>query len=61
MDQEISIDMLVNFIQANSKEELSRIIEEENDYQSMSSLSQSAAALERRSHRSPSISSTNSS
>jgi hypothetical protein len=32
MDMEISIDMLVNFIQANTKEELSRIIEEENDY-----------------------------
>jgi hypothetical protein len=58
MDQEISIDMIVNFIQANTKEELSRIIEEENDYQSMSSMS---GAMERRSHRSPSISSTNSS
>ena len=59
MDQEISIEMLVSFVQTNIKEELPKIIEEENDYMSMSSMSHSA--LERRSHRSPSISSTNSS
>ena len=60
MDQEISIEMLVGFISSSIKEELPRIIEEENDYMSMSSMSHSA--LERRSHpRSPSISSTNSS
>ena len=41
------------------KEELPRIIEEECDYQSMSSAT--AAGMERKSHRSPSISSTNSS
>jgi len=52
--------MLVNFIQSNIKEELPRIIEEENDYQSMSSYS-AAMGGDRRSHRSPSISSTNSS
>ena len=60
MDQEIDIDMIVKFIQGNIKEELPRIIEEENDNQSMSSMSHSNA-IERRSHRSPSISSTNSS
>jgi hypothetical protein len=59
MDQEIEMQMLVNFINTNIKEELPRIIEEENDNQSMSSMSHSG--LERRSHRSPSISSTNSS
>ncbi len=56
--------MLVNFISTNNKEELSKIIEEENDYQSMSSVSHSGAGglvMDRRSHRSPSISSTNSS
>jgi len=61
MDQEISIEMIVNFIKTNIKEELPKIIEEENDYQSMSSMSHSAAAMERRSRRSPSLSSTNSS
>ena len=53
--------MIVNFIKTNIKEELPKIIEEENDYQSMSSMSHSAAAMERRSRRSPSLSSTNSS
>jgi hypothetical protein len=38
MDQEISIEMLVDFIQINLKDELPKIIEEECDYQSMSSV-----------------------
>lgn len=32
MDQEISIEMLVDYLQLNLKEELPKIIEEENDY-----------------------------
>jgi hypothetical protein len=57
MDQEISIEILVDYLQMNLKEELPKIIEEECDYQSMSSLS----GMERKTNRSPSISSTNSS
>lgn len=38
MDQEISIDMLVDFIQLNLKEELPKIVEEIDDYHSISSL-----------------------
>ena len=54
MDQEISIELLVDFIQANVKEEgLPKIVEEEYEYRSMSSANKS--------HRSPSLSSTNSS
>lgn len=38
MDQEISIKMLVDFINMNLKEELPKIEEEINDYHSISSL-----------------------
>jgi hypothetical protein len=38
MDQEISIDLLIDYLELNVKEELPRIIEEECDYQSVSSL-----------------------
>ncbi len=38
MDQEISIEMLVDFIQLNLKEELPKIVEEMDDYHSISSL-----------------------
>ncbi len=38
MDQEISIDMIVDYLELNIKEELPKIIEEEYDYQSVSSL-----------------------
>jgi hypothetical protein len=38
MDQEISIELLVDYLELNVKEELPRIIEEECDYQSVSSL-----------------------
>ena len=40
MDQEISIELLVGYIQMNLKDELPKIIEEECDYQSMSSVGQ---------------------
>ncbi len=58
MDNEMDLDMLVKFIQNCLKEELPKIIEEENDCQSLSSMSHSALD---RGRRSPSISSTNSS
>jgi competence transcription factor ComK len=63
MDQEISIELLVDFIQITLKEELPRIVEEECDYQSMSSVGKTAGAsgIDRNTNRSPSISSTNSS
>jgi hypothetical protein len=54
MDQGIEMQMLVNFIDTNIKEELPRIIEEENDNQSMSH-----SGLQRNSPRRPSISSNN--
>ena len=38
MDQELSIELLVDYLELNVKEELPRIIEEECDYQSVSSL-----------------------
>ena len=38
MDQEISFEPLIKFIKDNLKEELPRIIEEDFDHQSMSSL-----------------------
>ena len=60
MNQEISFDPIIKFLQDNMKEELPRIMEEEFDYQSISSLGEQRgkgkAGL-----RSPSISSTNSS
>ena len=37
MNQEISFDPLIKFLQDNMKEELPRIMEEEFDYQSISS------------------------
>ncbi len=52
MDQEISIEMLVDFIQLNRKEELPKIVEEMDDYHSISSLG-GHQAVERRT-RSPS-------
>lgn len=65
MDQEISIEMLVDFIQMNLKEELPKIVEELDDYHSISSLGGAAAhqvaqVVERRT-RSPSQSSRTSS
>ena len=61
MDQELSIEMLVDYIQLNLKEELPKIVEEMDDYHSISSLggAQHQAAVERRT-RSPSQSSTSS-
>ena len=38
MDQELSIEMLVDYIQFNLKEELPKIVEEMDDYHSISSL-----------------------
>lgn len=32
MDQEISIDLIVDFIQLNLKEELPKIVEEKDEY-----------------------------
>lgn len=65
MDQEISIDLIVDFLQDNLKDELPKIIEEDNDYQSMSSLGGGMQIQgnngERRTNRSPSLSSTKSS
>jgi len=59
MNQELSLDPIIKFLQDNMKEELPRIMEEEWDYQSISSLGEKH--LDRRGRRSPSISSTNSS
>jgi len=66
MNQEISFDPLIKFLQDNMKEELPRIMEEEFDYQSISSLGETQklkgrAADAKGMVRSPSISSTNSS
>jgi hypothetical protein len=62
MDQEISIVMLVDFINMNLKEELPRIAEEIDDYHSISSLGghQINGGLADRRTRSPSQSSTSS-
>ena len=57
MNQEISFDPIIKFLQANMKEELPRIMEEEFDYQSISSLGERGKVR----GRSPSMSSTNSS
>ena len=59
MDQEISIKLLVDFISQNLKEELPKIVEEVDDYHSISSLGGHQANLDRRT-RSPSQSSTSS-
>ena len=32
LDQELSIEMLIDYLNLNLKEELPRIVEEENDY-----------------------------
>lgn len=62
INQEISIEHIVDFLQMNLKDELPKIVEEECDYQSMSSLGPpGSSALEKKTNRSPSISSTNSS
>lgn len=58
MNQEISFDPIIKFLQANMKEELPRIMEEEFDYQSISSLGERGKV---RQGRSPSMSSTGSS
>jgi hypothetical protein len=69
MDQEISFEPLIKFIKDNLKEELPRIIEEDFDHQSMSSLGDGGRlAIEgqkkrlgkKDGRRSPSISSTSS-
>ena len=56
MDQEISIELIVTYLEQHAKEELARIPEDENEYYSMSS-----AQGDRKTNRSPSLSSTNSS
>jgi len=56
-DQEMNMKVLVDYMEHSLKEELPRIIEEENDYQSISSLNEQRKG----GARSPSISSTNSS
>lgn len=61
MNQEISFSPLVKFLQDNMKEELPRIMEEEFDYQSISSLGDDPRKGGGRVGRSPSLSSTNSS
>lgn len=66
MNQEISFDPLIKFLQDNMKEELPRIVEEEFDYQSISSFGEPVQGKPRnggqgRRGRSPSISSANSS
>jgi hypothetical protein len=68
MNQEISFDPLIKFLQDNMKEELPRIMEEEFDYQSISSFGEpvqckprNAGAGQGHRGRSPSISSANSS
>ena len=63
MDQEISFEPLIKFIKDNLKEELPRIIEEDFDHQSMSSLGdggQKKRLGKKDGRRSPSISSTSS-
>jgi len=59
MDQEISIKLLVDFISLNLKEELPKIVEEVDDYHSISSLGGHQVNMDRRT-RSPSQSSTSS-
>jgi hypothetical protein len=62
MDQEISIDLIVDFIQLNLKEELPKIVEEKDEYHSISSLGGLVAtngngaggAIDMRTPRSPS-------
>lgn len=62
MNQEISFDPIIKFLQDNMKEELPRIMEEEFDYQSISSLGErGGGGRHAAGGRSPSISSTNSS
>jgi hypothetical protein len=61
MNQEISFDPIVKFLQDNMKEELPRIMEEEIDYQSISSLGDNPKGGKNRMGRSLSPSSTNSS
>ena len=53
MNQEISFDPLIKFLKDNMKEELPRIMEEEFDHQSMSSLGEIGGGLGKR-RRSPS-------
>jgi len=59
MNQELSLDPIIKFLNDNMKEELPRIMEEEFDYQSISSFGNEKK--HRTGRRSPSISSTNSS
>ena len=64
MNQEISFDPIIKFLKDNMKEELPRIMEEEFDHQSMSSLGDIGGrlgAVKARKNRNPSRSSTNSS
>mmetsp|Transcript_37178 Transcript_37178/g.57078 ORF Transcript_37178/g.57078 Transcript_37178/m.57078 type:complete len:110 (-) Transcript_37178:105-434(-) len=60
MNQEISFDPIIKFLQDNMKEELPRIAEEEFDYQSISSLGE-RPGKGKGGLRSPSIASTSSS
>lgn len=66
MNQEMSLDPLIKFLQDSMKEELPRIMEEEFDYQSISSFGEAGKKHQnhrarRAGARSPSISSTTSS
>ena len=61
MNQEMSLDPLIKFLQYSMKEELPRIMEEEFDHQSISSLGDAHGKHRRGGARSPSISSNTSS
>lgn len=66
MNQEMAFEPLIKFLQDNMKEELPRIVEEEFDYQSISSLGDIGGGLkglgrQKNKGRSPSLSSHNSS
>jgi hypothetical protein len=60
----LSIELIVDFIQMNLKEELPKIVEEEIDCKSLSSLGNNTAGnnnlgiIDRKTNRSPSLSST---
>jgi hypothetical protein len=60
MNQEIDLNMLIKYLNENTKEELPKIVEEEHEYMSMSSLT-GGTGTEHKTVRSPSLSSTNSS
>jgi hypothetical protein len=62
LDQELNVELLINYIQNNIRDELPHILEDDNDRLSMgSSIGGGGRSVGKAHHRSPSISSTTSS